>query len=577
MAKPVLKKGNKVLKFDQPGEFYSRRAQKSMNRNDLSEALSFYRYALDKDPHNTDYRISLAHILTEMGLYESSNRILIRLVREKDNLGPHTDCYFGIGCNFMGMMDYEDALDNFKRYLRLDPNGDFTEEAEDMVFLIYEEMEQDGSFLEDGTSEAHQSADDGKRELDMGNYGKAVSLLKHAIELDDSMVYAHNNLALAYFLDEKVDEAKQAARDVLAKHPDNIHALCNLAIFGEVRGGDEEALACFNKVRDCETDIPDEIYKIALTMCEAGDDAAALERFQTALEYRPYDTRTLFCCAAASYNIGEFKQAARYFDRMREADPDDSIGSYYRGVAIDALKGHKPIEHIGYHCQVPMEEVVNRIRYLNECTMNRQDTLGEVWRQDSQFRNYVLWGLKLQDNAIKKAMMELLCLVDDESAEETLRDFIMRRDEPDSIKNDAFALLKRMNAKEPFVAYMNDGLVEARVTVFDREKSFAAPDHYGVVLELCLHRMKLRHKDHLTDSAVTIWSKYVDTFSGLYPHLHTREAWAAALERVAGEAAGETPADFDELAAAYSAEQARIIEHVDDIKQALETHYGDRF
>ena len=42
----------------------------------------------------------------------------------------------------------------------------------------------------------------------------------------------------------------------------------------------------------------------------------------------------------------------------------------------------------------------------------------------------------------------------DAEVEEEFRDFLLKSAEPDDIKNDIFMYLKRMGAREPYVAYI---------------------------------------------------------------------------------------------------------------------------
>ena len=73
----LIKRGGKVLPFEQKSDFYYKRGSDKHDKNDLIEALSSYRRALEKDPDNQYTRLALAQVLTEMGRYAESNRILI--------------------------------------------------------------------------------------------------------------------------------------------------------------------------------------------------------------------------------------------------------------------------------------------------------------------------------------------------------------------------------------------------------------------------------------------------------------------------------------------------------------------
>jgi predicted Zn-dependent protease len=89
----------KILPFEQPGDFYFRRGLNKLEKNDLPEAMTYYRKALALDPDNVDIELEMAQTLTEMYRFDESNRILFRLLyANHDNV---SECYFGMGMNFL--------------------------------------------------------------------------------------------------------------------------------------------------------------------------------------------------------------------------------------------------------------------------------------------------------------------------------------------------------------------------------------------------------------------------------------------------------------------------------------------
>lgn len=91
------------------------------------------RRALKCDPENREIRIAMAQVLTEMNRFEESNRILFALTRGGADAEADPECYFGMGCNFVGLYDYGHARDSFERYLELEPDGAFLYDAYDML------------------------------------------------------------------------------------------------------------------------------------------------------------------------------------------------------------------------------------------------------------------------------------------------------------------------------------------------------------------------------------------------------------------------------------------------------------
>jgi Flp pilus assembly protein TadD len=73
----------------------------------------------------------------------------------------------------------------------------------------------------------------GRAELELGEAGSAESHLRHAIELDGSNAYAHNNLGVLLQRLGKRDEARQEFKTALGLNPDLEVARKNLDVVGD--------------------------------------------------------------------------------------------------------------------------------------------------------------------------------------------------------------------------------------------------------------------------------------------------------------------------------------------------------
>ena len=127
-----------------------------------------------------------------------------------------------------------------------------------------------------------------------------------------------------------------------------------------------------------------------------------------------------------------------------------------------------------------------------------------------------------------------------------LREFALRMDQPDRLKQEAFAMLAQMGAEGPFVGYIGGKLVESSISF---AKGFPAnlPKAYGEVITTCIGEMYGRRPENVLIAAVTLWAEYVTPLSGQYPRLnrHQTMAMAAALEYLACRECGEKTARAD--------------------------------
>ncbi|MEA5002836.1 MAG: tetratricopeptide repeat protein [Christensenella sp.] len=499
----------KILEFNKPADFYSRTAQKMTESSNYLGALSMMRHALEKDKDNAEYTMQMAEILTGLGKYEESNSLLFDLLLHSDEL--RNECFFGMGCNFIGLNDFEKAQESFEKYMDEDPYGEFADEIEDFLMLFDDAMEYEDQLLEDAKEREYQKlAQEGKRLLDDGNYEQAVKVLRKIDTNNPELLFAKNNLALSYYCIKELDLAVDAAKSVLSIDKSNIHANCNMAIFltekGEMKKADEYLAAALRQ----PLEVQDDIFKAAITLCELKRHADALKYLTNFLSTSPYDEKALFFAGIASYNLKRYPDAVKYLTDITKLDPGDSVAAYYVSHVKAAMEDETLFEEVGYIYQVPPKEARNRMKYLNDCIKLPEQVFHGMWQNDKKLNDVILWGLEYGDLFIKRAVAEIVGGFGGEKAEHVLRRYILRRNQPDEVKNDIFVILKRMKAAEPYVAYFNGGVVEVKVGMADAEKGAG----YKELFDLLVAKTKEHYSDNMAGKAAGLLKKYKEIGHG---------------------------------------------------------------
>ncbi|HHW69754.1 MAG TPA: tetratricopeptide repeat protein [Clostridiales bacterium] len=519
----------KIIPFDQDGEFFYRKAKKYEENNQYIDALNFYRKAVEKDPDNLNYMLDLADTFTEMNYFEESNKILFSMLRRKKVL---SDCYFGLGCNFLGLQDFNKAEECFDKYLQVDNNGIYSEDARYLLAILQDE-EFFFQALEDIDLEDEQlydMANKGKIFMDRGEYKKAIKQLKKVVKRDPSMVFARNNLALAYFCIGDLDNAIDTTLKMLEDFPLNVHALCNMALFLHENGELERAEDYIQGLMDMSITDGEDIHKIAVTLCELKRHSEAYRYLKLLLQYKPYDVRVLHYIAVASFNLKRYSEALSYWDKVSKISPRNTISAYYRRYTLQVLKGQREIKEISYNYQVPYDEMVNRVKRINEYINMPSEEQRQRWLEDDTIYNLFNWGIALNDDIIKRAILATVSNFKDGKAENFLRNYILKRNEKDEQKREALAYLKRMDAKEPYVAYINDSVVEVKVSIIDLNK-IELPSKYKKVFEFTIETMAERYETGYEDYIEEIWSRFIKSlYPDRLPRIYKIETWAATLE-----------------------------------------------
>lgn len=516
---------NNVIKFNQPAEFFIKKAEKHFDAGNFLGALQLYRQVLGIEPNKVEYLFSIAQIYSEMGLYTESNDVLLKIARYGNT---PAECLFALGCNYMGMKDYELADEAFEQYLSIEPDGEYAEEIDDLFDILDEEDMEEGILHDVNRRIILEEEFKGKQHLDKGDYKIAIQHLKYVVERDVWNLSALNNLSLSYFFNGEKSKAVETSKKVIKMQPSNLHACCNLAFFYSDLKDHENAATYLNKLDTLGEIPPEDLHKVALTYCELGYHDKAYKCFLKIISFQPYDIRILHFCGLAAYNYGLYSEAIGFFVKILKIEPNNSLASYYNKKAEKAKKNgiSKKLEYV---YQVQFSEIKKRIKYLNLCLKQNDESLSTKWENDAYFKSIILWGLHYGDEYIKKIVLEIMCMFSDESVEDEFRNFLLKSAETDEIKNDIFMYLKRMGAKEPYVAYIKGAIAEVRVgNLSDNIKNL--PKKYEDTLNCFVKNTKQRYDDDFITMGIEILATVAKQRDDTGGWIVKPQAFAAALE-----------------------------------------------
>ncbi len=514
-----------ILKFKQPAEFYYRMAQKLMDNSKYINALAAIRKAVEMEPEDYDYSLCLAEILTELTKYEESNRILFEMIEWRDEVSA--ECFFCLGCNFMGLNDIPKAQESFEKYMQVQPEGEYREEVEDFLYYFDEDEWED--YPEDITEkEAYIKAREGKRYLDRAEYEKAIEVLESIEDTTGEMAFAKNNLALAYYCQKDMPKAIETSKKVLKKNKKDLHANCNMAVFMYEIDRLIEADKYVEIAAKCKIESEEDTYKLAITLCELKKHDEAIAYLKELTELSPYDEKLLYYLAAAYHNTGRYREAINILDKVKKLDYPGVIAEYYIKAINKETLTPEAYEEMGYLYQVPADEAKNKIKYLNDSLKLPDSRFNELWNNDEDFMNTILWGLEYGDENIKRAIAGMVAGFADRKAERILRGFLLRRRQPDDVKNDIFVLLKRMNANEPYIAYIDDEVVEVKVGAYDIDGKELG-EEYSKLFKLLYKIIELHYSEEVLKSTLEVIQKYLEEPESEALSERTNEIAAAIL------------------------------------------------
>jgi len=266
----------RVISFIPDGEFYYQKGITAYQKGDLNRAKKFVERAINFNPRDPEYLCQEAAILAELELYEESNQLLKKVVKELDD--SMTECYFFMANNFAYLGRYEEAIRELKKYFSLDPQGGFIQEARELYRVLSLEsnsiMQEEESYIAD-----HEK---GRQALERGHYQKAIYFFKKVIKDRPKFWAAYNNLAIAYFSMGEVSKGFETLEQVVEEDPGNIHALCNMATFYDQLNDHDNLTKVMSTLDKLNPLFPDHRNKLGATYFFVGEDERAYRWLKSA-------------------------------------------------------------------------------------------------------------------------------------------------------------------------------------------------------------------------------------------------------------------------------------------------------
>ena len=405
---------SKVVSFQRNADYIRDRAMRNRRDGKNVDALELMRQALDREPDNAGYALDLANLYAEMGLYEQTNRILMRAMAAGN---ATKDCLFPMANNLYHRGDVSRAERLLRAYIESGAQGERAEEASRMLSEIEyarEDMRPTDRKLAHASRIVNRACD----AMRAGNARLAEKLFRKGIALRDVAPEVHTLLALSLLMRGKREEAQEEVgrgMEMLREKPEArpVKTLCISAQVLAYLNKTEEARALARSTLDMEADETEARMRVN-ALCEMGLHAEALKAVGMALKDHPYDKQLLHISSVAAYNTdAPALETMKGWQRIARLDPDDPVCAYYLNAAENGELPQKPLD---YAYLLPKEEMSKSIRYLAERIQGGSDRLTEAWNHDAYFREILEWGLSLNQDNLTQTSLTVLSSIDNDEA-----------------------------------------------------------------------------------------------------------------------------------------------------------------
>ncbi|WP_409302665.1 tetratricopeptide repeat protein [Peribacillus sp. SCS-155] len=328
----------KILSFHPTGEYYFSKGLKLYHRRDLYKAKKYLERALELEPTEPMIACQLAITCTEIGEYDYSNLLLENIL---DVLDPYmTECHYFLANNYAHLGMFKEAFRHANQYLDKEEDGEFSEDAEDLLDLITFEADETEESLEqqDGLIFKQEKA---REYLEAGDFHKAIEVLKETIEEHPDFWSAYNNLALAYFYLGKTEEAFSTLDVVLEKNLGNLHALCNRLVFHHYLNNEdqvEDLVKLLDKIRPM---LQEHRFKLGATFGLTGRHELAYKWLKQ-LQKQGFqgDGSFYYWLANSAFHLGYKRTAEQAWKKVIEFSPEKEGREPWGHAEADGLEHH---------------------------------------------------------------------------------------------------------------------------------------------------------------------------------------------------------------------------------------------
>lgn len=323
----ILQPMGKIITFNPTGEYYFSKGIKAYHRRDYYKSLKYLQRAQALEPGEPMILCQLAIVYADTGEYQKSNELLHLIIEELDE--EMVECYYFLANNYAHLGFFKDAYYHANLYLKLDPDGDFVEDTEDLLEVLT--LESDNLHEEDAYEEEDliTRQEEARELLESGHFPKAVEVLNKVIGDYPEYWSAYNNLALAYFYLGDVKKASSILDEVLEKNMGNLHALCNKLVFAFYEDEKENVQQLTEILKKISPMSVDHQYKLGTTFALVGEYTQAF--FWLRKLYKQSfsgDASFHYWLSYAAFFTGRESFAASIWEKVLQENPEK--------------KGHEP-------------------------------------------------------------------------------------------------------------------------------------------------------------------------------------------------------------------------------------------
>ncbi len=415
----------KVVSFKRNASYLHEHAMKNRRAGLNADALELFRKACEQEPDNVEYKLDLAQLYSEMGLYEQASRVFTEVLLKDKN---ERDCLYGMAVNLFKQGEVSRAERALSAYVEAEKDGRKAAEARRLMdeISIAKDIGRPSDRKLWRAMRLSASACD---QMNAGNNLEGARLFEKSLDTrvysaEVRALYAHSLMSLKRD-GEALEQARTCLREMEKAGTHSLRAMWLSAQVFEQLGQTDEAGRLMKKaVTEAKGEQDMQLKAFMLMDLERFDEAD--EVIGRVLLQTPYDKQFLHMSSVARYNQElEDEEIKQGWSRIKRLDQFDPIADYYL-KAMD--NGAMPPRPMPYAYAIPVHEAIRRVQYITEKLIRGGEALKDAWETDSEFRKILEWEIYQKESRVSRLALATIMNVDTEETRGILRTFSQRPD-----------------------------------------------------------------------------------------------------------------------------------------------------
>ena len=173
-----------------------------------------------------------------------------------------------------------------------------------------------------------------------GEVDNAYWWAREAIRQDPSLLIAYNTLGVIYRHHKNLSEAELVLSYVLAREPNNLPVMSNLAIVFNNQGRTAESLALALKVASMQPFPPFHYFNLGQVAMRDGNFTAAKDLFAKEVSRAAHQSEFHFWLASAHIGLGEIREAQKHLALANEYSATPKERALY-SAKLERIKSYR--------------------------------------------------------------------------------------------------------------------------------------------------------------------------------------------------------------------------------------------